>query len=299
MKHTGKILATLNEDINIINCVLCEFIHQDPLPGEKERNKYYKKKYYQETKVDYYKEQKIDLEYLNSRFSDEESILSENSNLLKKSILDIGAGSGLFLKFFEERGWHVKGIEPNNALCDIVKKELNIDLFCGTLNEFAKNNQEKFSVVHLADVLEHVVNPISILKTVFDKLLVPEGLISIEVPNDFNPLQKIIYSKLNNNWWVCDDHINYFNIKSLTNLLNNNRFDVIKTKVSFPIEIFVLMGDDYINNPNSGKSSHLRRVNLEKNLNLYNKNLKDQLYESFLNMGLGRTIMVIGRKKSF
>ncbi len=62
------------------------------------------------------------------------------------------------------------------------------------------------------------------------------------------------------------DHINYFNIESLRRLLKKVGFEIIHSEVIFLMEFFTLMGDDYVNDPNKGRISHLRRVNFKLNL---------------------------------
>ena len=62
------------------------------------------------------------------------------------------------------------------------------------------------------------------------------------------------------------------------------------------MEFFILMGDDYVSNPDIGNESHIRRVKFELNLKNYNKSLKSKLYESFKDLGIGRSIIIYGRK---
>ena len=50
---------------------------------------------------------------------------------------------------------------------------------------------KKFDSINLFDVLEHVTNPIQLLKNCH-KLLRSNGIIIIEVPNDYKLLQKIV-----------------------------------------------------------------------------------------------------------
>ena len=47
---------------------------------------------------------------------------------------------------------------------------------------------KKYSVVHLDNVLEYVVDPRTILEKC-EKLMEQDGILYVDVPNDFNPLQ--------------------------------------------------------------------------------------------------------------
>lgn len=294
--HYGDTVISTNENIKIINCNKCNYFHQYPLPDENERKRYYQDKYFQEIKADYFEKEKKDLKYNVSRYSEKEEILRKNLNSETLSILDIGAGSGFFLNYFYEKGWEAYGVEPNKVICELAEKEFNIDMFCGTINDFMHVNDRKFSAVHLSYVLEHLVNPSELLNELHRNILSSRGLICVEVPNDFNPLQEIVYSKIQKPWWIAKDHINYFNLTSLKGLLIKCGFDIIESSVTFPMEFFILMGDDYVSNPDIGNESHIRRVKFELNLKNYNKSLKSKLYESFKDLGIGRSIIIYGRK---
>ncbi len=296
LEHFGETVGISKEGVKVINCVKCGFFHQDPLPEETERKQYYKEKYFQETKADYWEVQKKDLDYLEMNFAKTERIFRENLTNLPLTILDIGAGSGLFLDFLKKRGWMVNGIEPNHLICELIKEELNLDLFSGTFEEYLQDSKEKFSIVNLSNVFEHVINPASILETIKNKLLLSQGIVSIEVPNDFNRLQRVVESMINNNWWIAKDHLNYFTFDSLKILLKQIGFKIVSIDISFPMELFILMGDDYISNPDLGRSSHHRRVSFEKNLNQYDKTLNKDLYEKFIELGIGRSIIIYGKK---
>lgn len=296
-EHEGKIIGISKDGIKIIDCKNCRFFHQIPIPDTLERAEYYEKQYFQEIKTDYFEKQKEDLEFYKMGFLKKEVFLRNHLNLLPLKILDIGAGSTLFLNYFRDSGWEIKGIEPNRLIYDLVKSEFNIDLIPCTFERFLEINKDKFSAIHLSFVLEHVINPIWMLEKIYNNLLIENGIICIEVPNDFNPLQLVVYSKINNNWWIDKDHINYFTPKTLKKLLEHTGFEVMHTYATFPLEFFILMGDDYITSPELGRASHLRRVEFEKNLELSNKKLKEELYNKFLELDIGRSIIMFGRRK--
>jgi 2-polyprenyl-3-methyl-5-hydroxy-6-metoxy-1,4-benzoquinol methylase len=297
-KHKGEIIADINEDIKLLNCKKCKFIHQYPLPNKQEREKYYREKYFQETKKSYFKKGRKQVEYNKIWYTKKEEVFIRNLNSLPKKILDIGTGGGYFLNFLRKRDWKIKGIEPNKLAIKIAKEELDINLFDGKLEDFLEKPHGKFSVVHLSFVLEHIINPIDMIKKIKDELLFKGGIICIEVPNDFNPLQKIAMLISGNKWWIAKDHINYFNLKSLSNLLYTQGFQVIKNEVTFPMEFFILMGNDYVNEPEIGKKCHSQRVNFEQNLFTYNRTLKNEIYKSFKNLSIGRSIIIYGRNNS-
>lgn len=98
----------------------------------------------------------------------------ENS---EKTILDIGAGTGDFLKVCKEGGWQVFGVEPNRearerAASKTIQLEKELDFFEG----------QQFDVITLWHVLEHVVDLPSYIR-MLEKLLKENGTLVIAVPN--------------------------------------------------------------------------------------------------------------------
>ena len=54
------------------------------------------------------------------------------------------------------------------------------------------------------------------------------------------------------------------------------------------MELFLLMGENYVDNDSLGRMCHTKRKKLEINLNNTNLNwLKRKLYQSFADMGIG------------
>jgi len=223
--------------------------------------------------------------------------------------LDVGSGSGFFLKRAKERGWTVNGIEPNKIASNYSEK-----IGIPVINDFFQNidnkKMKKYDVINLFDVLEHVHNPSELLKKCH-RLLKSGGIIVIEVPNDYNPLQKIVQKSLkkeeywltiltksrNYNWASKIDHVNYFNFFSLKKLLTKLRFKVIYQQSTFPLELFLLMGDDYLKSEKIGKKIHQKRINLEMNLMIdENMRIKKEIYEKFAEIGIGRTAIIYAKK---
>tara|TARA_Y100000996_G_scaffold67571_1_gene45597 strand:- start:329 stop:1258 length:930 start_codon:yes stop_codon:yes gene_type:complete len=308
MKHNGKVLKKIGQS-KVIDCKSCKFIHVVPLPTEIELSQHYKKNYYTKTKPNYINKYQKEIDYWNLIFDEKLNFLETKIKRKNKSIFDLGSGSGYFLKRAKEKGWNVDGIEPNLVAANHSKK-----IGIPVINDFFENididKMKKFDSINLFDVLEHVTNPIQLLKNCH-KLLRSNGIIIIEVPNDYNPLQKIVQESLkkdqywltlltksrNYHWSSKMDHINYFNFSSLRKLLKKLQFNVIYEQSTFPLELFLLMGDDYLKNEKIGKDIHQKRMSMEKNLlNNKNQEIKKNLYEKFAHLGIGRTAIFFAQK---
>jgi len=308
MKHNGEILKKIGK-FKIIDCKHCQFIHVHPLPSKIKLIDLYEKKYYTKIKPNYIKKYKKERDYWNLIFDEKLKFLDTKIGRKNKSIFDLGSGSGYFLKRAKEKGWIVNGIEPNIFAANHSKK-IGIPVINGFFENIDIGKMEKFDVVNLFDVLEHVPEPFELLDKC-KKLLKSKGIIVIEVPNDYNPLQKIVQQTLqkkeywltllpktrNYHWSSKMDHVNYFNFESLRKLLIRMNFKIISQESTFPLEIFLLMGDDYLDNESIGKKIHEKRMKFEKNLMMNDKSLiKKIIYQKFAEIGIGRTAIIYAQK---
>ena len=146
----------------------------------------------------------------------------------------------------------------------------------------------------MINVLEHINNPEKVLKNIHKNLIHKNGSLILQVPNDFNVIQKIAVEKNScKEWWFAPpQHISYFSPQSLENLLSECGFKEITTFCSFPIDMFLLMGKDYINDPSLGREAHLSRHEFEQSFKKYGKmNELKNIYKSFSKAGIGREII--------
>ena len=96
--------------------------------------------------------------------------------------LDIGCSFGLLLQQFQE-AYHCKayGVEPGKAHRDLAHKT-GLQVYA-TLDELKKSEENKFDLVSLIHVLEHLPDPVSYLSHLRETVLAQNGWLFIEVPN--------------------------------------------------------------------------------------------------------------------
>lgn len=109
--------------------------------------------------------------------------LLQKLELLRHSgtLLDVGCGYGLFLKYARERGWKVYGVDICKEECRYAVDKLGLDVFNGTLFD-ASYPDKYFDVITLWNVLEHVPDPVSLLKECC-RIMKEGGLLLLRVPN--------------------------------------------------------------------------------------------------------------------
>lgn len=100
----------------------------------------------------------------------------------KGRLLDVGAGKGEFVLEAGRTGWEAVGLEPSPAFCDYARERLGVTLVCGSLGSEAGIPAASFDLVTLNHVLEHVEEPVLLLRSIAAYLR-PGGLLFVEVPN--------------------------------------------------------------------------------------------------------------------
>jgi SAM-dependent methyltransferase len=127
-------------------------------------------------------------------------------------LLDVGCASGLFLNLARTAGWQVVGVEPSEALFEKAQKALagRGELHCKILEE-ADLPPASFDAVTLWDVLEHVPDPLTFMKTC-RALLKPGGHLFLNIPNLDSKEARLLGTR-----WplLLAEHLNYFNPNSL------------------------------------------------------------------------------------
>ena len=160
-----------------------------------------------------------------------------------KTVLDIGAGTGDFLKAAKTNHWTTTGVEPNEGAVTIaLSKGITLKK---NLSEITSTS----SVITLWHVLEHLPNLDDQLKKI-TSLLQPNGYLIIAVPN-----YKSYDAQYYKSHWAAYDvprHLWHFSSKSISMLLKPHGLSLIKT-LPMPFDSYYvsLLSEKYKN----GKSS--------------------------------------------
>jgi 2-polyprenyl-3-methyl-5-hydroxy-6-metoxy-1,4-benzoquinol methylase len=138
-----------------------------------------------------------------------------------KNILDVGAGTGDFLKVCKDNSWTVFGTEPDVDARNIAAKK------GVTLHEdLSKIENSKFDVITLWHVLEHVENLQEYISEL-ENLLSENGRLIIAVPN-----YKSNDAKYYREHWAAFDvprHLWHFSQTSISKLFSEVQMIVEKT----------------------------------------------------------------------
>ncbi len=150
-------------------------------------------------------------------------------------LLDIGCGEGFFLFNASKAGYITKGVELSQNAVEYARREFGLDVEVG-LFEKMQFPENYFDVVTLWQVLEHLSQPLTVLKEA-QRVLKPGGLLAISTP-DFGGIPARIMGK---RWWnIRRIHINQFSTKTLKNILRNAGFKNLSS-VNYKESISLLM----------------------------------------------------------
>jgi 2-polyprenyl-3-methyl-5-hydroxy-6-metoxy-1,4-benzoquinol methylase len=279
------------------------FLQVTPTPSPEEISEYYAQEFYS---GDY---QQLNDSSLEVQVRDQEFYDAQRESVLRdveavsgrpvagRSMLDVGCGWGQALLFFQKHGFDCAGFDPAPEAVDYARSRgLNV-VHAGIerLDVFAPR---RFDVVTLFNVLEHLADPVGIVSQIRDLVLVPGGLLVIDVPNEFNDFQlsgQAVHGL--REWWVAPPaHLNYFSGSTLRALLVGEGFEVPIIRASFPMELFLLFGQNYVNSPELGRACHEQRMAFEANLRATGRqDLLDELYTWLASRNLGRQVVAVAR----
>ena len=268
-----------------------------PLPSAEDLQEHYNNKYYSssENKKQYsYEYTPEELEH--KSLSAKEALRFAPPN--GRTLFELGVGEGFLLNHFVEEGWDAHGIDfTDDGLKRFFPALLN-RLSTGDayrlLDEYCESG-DTFDMVVCANVLEHVLNPVTLL-TRIKGILTQNGVCRISVPNDGSWLQDEAVRRglAKPHFYVTPpEHLHYFSADSLRKLFARCGLHVVDILAEFPIDMFLLNPDTcYTQDKDKGRNCHFARVAFE--LGLWRQSI-EQLIEfrrGCAAAGVGRNLIV-------
>jgi 2-polyprenyl-3-methyl-5-hydroxy-6-metoxy-1,4-benzoquinol methylase len=141
-------------------------------------------------------------------------------------LLDFGCGSGDLLRLMHGRGWQVTGIDASPRIVHKVRESFGLHALVGTLPH-PDLVPASFDAITMAESLEHVHNPLRVLREAC-RLLTPGGRIIISVPN----LDSLPFRWFGADWIGLDTprHLTHFTPTSLRQMLVAAGFPVVQMR---------------------------------------------------------------------
>jgi 2-polyprenyl-3-methyl-5-hydroxy-6-metoxy-1,4-benzoquinol methylase len=120
------------------------------------------------------------------------SIMCLDGQEIGGRLLDVGCATGDFLVRMRELGWDVYGVDIDSNAVKIARDHNRLDVFDGTLEQ-ACFPDDAFDAVTMSHVIEHVADPLQILKETY-RILKPGGKLVLTTPNMHSLCHKIYKS---------------------------------------------------------------------------------------------------------
>ena len=295
--HSCDEITSSKDPRDCIDCMKCNFIHLVNRPSQEQLDVFYRDEFFQRAKPNYAKEEQEDIAWHRMLFADRLEDFTELLGRKPESILDIGCGTGLFLGWLSRQKGvrRCVGIEPNTQAWKLALHSGDV-----ILTESLDTSCEPFDVVVLQFVLEHVLDPVAMIRQAM-AYLKPDGILYVCCPNDFTEIQYRAAKAIGKPYyWVhVPDHINYMNFDSLERLLLRCGLTPVLRDATFPMESFLLTdGFNYTEDSKLGRFLHTSRMDYELALDRADRNARRHLFRLLAMDGKGRDAIVFSKREA-
>ena len=132
--------------------------------------------------------------------------------------LDVGCAAGFFLSVLRDAGWDVRGVELSPAIASHAQQLVGADrIHVGDLAS-APFEAASFDLVTLWDVVEHVPDPVALLRRARD-FLKPDGHLVLETQNVASPFARLLGRRWQH--YKHLEHLYHFSPSTLDRLLDD------------------------------------------------------------------------------
>jgi 2-polyprenyl-3-methyl-5-hydroxy-6-metoxy-1,4-benzoquinol methylase len=223
---TVKDHSVSKEEFVVWQCSNCTLRFTQDVPDENNIGRYYKSE-------DYISHTNTDKGFVNKAYQkvrdytlqQKAKLIIEETGQDRGSLLDIGSGTGAFLNTMKEKGWQVKGVEPDEDARRLAKRFYGLSIDGpASINELSDQSFDAITLWHVLEHVHHLHEYVEQLK----RLLKPQGKLFIAVPN-YQSKDAAAYRL----YWAAYDvprHLYHFSPKSIDVLIQQHGLKIEKQK---------------------------------------------------------------------
>jgi len=145
-------------------------------------------------------------------------------------LLDVGCAFGFFLEKARARGYETMGVEVSKEASQYAVEKLGLKVINAPFDKAAALPLDYFDIITLWHVIEHLDNPFETL-VLLKKYLKKDGILVIEVPNEFNSLfmrlRRIKFTK-REPVTPPPKHLYWFTPKTLASIVTKSGYHILK-----------------------------------------------------------------------
>jgi 2-polyprenyl-3-methyl-5-hydroxy-6-metoxy-1,4-benzoquinol methylase len=200
----------------MITCERCGLVRVEGVPDGDRLNQLYSESYFRSSDSsalgydDYIADRAKISKTFGKRIEEIERLVGR-----KGRMLDVGCATGFSVEVARSRGWEAQGVELSRFACDYARREIGVDVFCGSLGE-VELEPESLDVVTMWDYIEHSPDPLGELRQA-NRLLKSGGLLALTTPNIASLPARIWGSR-----WMGikqEEHLYYFAPETIKKML--------------------------------------------------------------------------------
>ena len=275
------------------------FLELSSKPDKDSLARYYEEKYFQNESGNYRKSYSPEeFQVIEGRI---ELRASRARQLISRTapgrLLDVGCGEGFVLAAFAKERWDVRGIDYSRAGVENMHPHLlhcvdQGDVFALLEEHIALG--ERYDIVWLGNVLEHVLDPLTLLRQL-RSIVDPDGVLVAVVPNDGTYYHEELLADgfVPDRFWIAiPDHISYFTAESLHQTAAETGWVVRDLQGDFPIDFFLSHpGSNYVSDPAKGPEAHAARLRIERLIGRAGEKVANEFYSALAAVGFGRNLV--------
>lgn len=146
--------------------------------------------------------------------------IERHTGMTQGTLLDVGAGTGIFVGAALERGWRAEGIESSPADCRRASELLQIQIAQADFYAFIPKHM--YDAVTMFEVIEHLAKPYAAIEKCAS-MLAPNGVLVVATP-----ICDSVFNRQYDAWWYEAGHLSFFSRDVLISYLEKAGLEVVE-----------------------------------------------------------------------